>query len=58
MNVKSGKSACKQSVLLGPVERQIDFGQSRGGELDGLPALQDYINELWAQEGEVDKAPM
>ena len=28
-------------MLLGPIERQIEFGQSRRSELDGLPALQD-----------------
>ena len=56
--MRLGDSACEQSVLLSPIERQIEFGETRGGELDGLPALQDYINELWAQEGEVDKAPM
>ena len=44
-------------MLLGPVERQIEFGQSRRGELDGLPALQDHLDQLWAQEGEVNKAP-
>src|SRR5689334_22280472 len=27
------------------------------GEHDGLSALQDHVNELWAQEGEVNKAP-
>ena len=56
ISVVSG-SAYEQSVLLGPVERQVEFGQSRCGELDGLPALQDHVNELWAQEGEVNKAP-
>jgi hypothetical protein len=43
-------------VLLGPVERQIEFGQTGGGELDGLPTLQDRFHQLWAQEGEVDEA--
>jgi hypothetical protein len=28
-------------VLLGPAQRQIEFGQSRRCELDRLPALQD-----------------
>jgi hypothetical protein len=31
--------AYEQSVLLGPVERQIEFSQTRRGELDGLSAL-------------------
>ena len=58
MHVKSGvSSAYEQSVLLGPVERQVELGQSRCGEHDGLSALQDHANELWAQEGEVNKAP-
>ena len=43
-------------MLLGPVERQIEFGQTSGGELDGLPTLQDRFHQLWAQEGEVDEA--
>ena len=49
-------SACEQPVLLGPVERQIEFGPTRRGELDGLPTLQDCVNELWVKKGEVDKA--
>ena len=49
--------ACKQSVLLGPVERQIEFGQTRRGELDGLPALQDRFDQLRAQEGEANETP-
>jgi len=40
-------------VLLGPVERQIEFGQPRRGELDGLPALQDRLDQLPAREGEI-----
>jgi hypothetical protein len=42
-------------VLLGPVERQIEFGQPRRGELDGLPALQDRLDQLRAQEGETNE---
>jgi hypothetical protein len=42
-------------VLLGPVERQIEFGQPRRGELDGLPPLQDRLDQLQAQEGEADQ---
>ena len=49
--------ACKQSVLLGPVERQIEFGQTRRGELDGLPPLQDRLDQLRAQEGEANETP-
>ena len=51
------RSACEEFVLLGPVERQIEFGQTRRGELDGVPALQDRVDEMRAQEGEVDQAP-
>ena len=31
-------STCEQSALLGPVQGQIEFGQTRRGQLDGLPA--------------------
>jgi len=44
-------------VLLGPVERQIEFGQTRRRELDRLPALQDRLDQLWAQEGQTNKTP-
>src|ERR1700692_4712406 len=44
--------ACEQFVLLRPVQRQMEFGQPRRGELDGLPALQDRLDQLRAQEGE------
>src|SRR5215831_3292787 len=49
-------SACEEFVLLGPVERQIEFAQTRRGERDGLAALQDRLDEPRAQEGEVDEA--
>ena len=42
-------------MLLGPVQRQIQFGQPRRGELDGLPALQDRLDQLGAQKREVDE---
>jgi hypothetical protein len=44
-------------VLLGPVKRQIEFGQTRRRELDGLPTLQNRFDQLWAQEGKVNEAP-
>src|ERR1700730_18072424 len=47
--------ACEQFVLLGPVQRQVEFGQPRRGELDGLPALQDRLDQLRAQEGEANE---
>src|SRR5437588_9553659 len=45
----------EQFVLLDPVQRQIEFGQPRRGELDGLPALQDRFDQLRAQEGEANE---
>ena len=48
-------STCEQSALLGPVQWQIEFGQTRRGELDGLPALQDRLDQLRAQEGEANQ---
>src|SRR5271163_2771226 len=47
--------SCEQLVLLGPIQRQIEFGQSRRGELDGLPALHDRLDQLRAQEGETNQ---
>ncbi len=49
--------ARQKAALIGPVERQIEFGKTRRGEFDGLPALQDRLNELGAEKGEVDKPP-
>jgi hypothetical protein len=37
--------------------RQIEFGQTRRGERDGLPALQDRVDDLRAHEGEINQAP-
>ena len=48
-------STCEQSALLGPVQGQIEFGQTRCGQLDGLPALQDRFDQLRAQEGKTNK---
>jgi len=42
-------------VLLGPVQRQIEFGQPRYGEFDGLPALKDRLDQLRAQEGKANQ---
>src|SRR5262252_10858111 len=47
--------SCEQSALLGPVQWQIELGQTRRGQLDGLPALQDRVDQLWAQKGEANK---
>jgi hypothetical protein len=49
--------AGEQSALLGPVERQIEFGETRRGEFDGLPTLQARLDQLRAQEGEANQAP-
>src|SRR5438270_2936901 len=54
-SVRSCSLACEQFVLLGPVQRQIEFGQPRRGKLDGLPALQDRLDQLRAQEGEANE---
>src|SRR5712672_1366874 len=54
-SVRSCGLACEQFVLLGPVQRQVEFGQPRRGELDGLPALQDRLDQLRAQEGEANE---
>src|SRR5215813_2140145 len=51
------RSACEESVLLGPVERQIEFAQTRRSERDAVPAFQDRVDEPRAQEGEIDEAP-
>src|SRR5258708_27813899 len=55
ISVRSCGLACEQFVLLGPVQRQIELGQPRRGELDGLPALQDRLDQLRAQEGEANE---
>src|SRR5438445_13591017 len=55
-SVRSCGLACEQFVLLGPVQRQIKFGQPRRGQLDGLPALQDRLDQLRAQEGETNES--
>jgi hypothetical protein len=56
-SVEGRSSACQQAALIGPVERQIEFGKTRRREFDGLPALQDRLDQLGAQKGEVDEAP-
>ena len=50
-------SVREQAALIGPVERQIEFGETRRSEVDRLPALQDCFDQLGAQKGEVDEAP-
>src|SRR5437763_1635961 len=54
-SVRSCGLACEQFVLLGPVQRQIEFAQPRRSERDGLPALQDRLDQLRAQEGEANE---
>src|SRR5438128_1966599 len=56
-SIEGRSSARQQPALIGPVERQIKFGEARRGELDGLPAVQDHLDQLGSQKGEVDKAP-
>ena len=48
--------ACEEFVLLGPVERQIEFGHTRRSEGDGLAAFQYRGDDPRAQEGEIDQA--
>src|SRR2546430_2459682 len=55
-SVRVRSSARQEAALLGPVERQIEFGETRRGEFEGLPALQDRLDQLGAQKGEVDEA--
>src|ERR1700731_1472681 len=55
-SVRSCGLACEQFLLLGPVQRQVEFGQPRRGEFDGLPALQDRLYQLRAQEGETNES--
>jgi hypothetical protein len=53
-----GRSSVRQeAALIGPVERQIEFGKACRSELDGLPALQCRLDQLGAQKGEVAEAP-
>src|SRR6202140_2225480 len=54
-SVRSCGLACEQFLLLRPVQRQIEFGQPRRSELDGLPTLQDRLDQLRAQEGEANE---
>src|SRR5438552_7267475 len=56
-SIEGRSSVREQAALLGPVERQIEFGETRRSEFDGLPAVQDHLHQLGAQKGEVDEAP-
>src|SRR5467141_2125479 len=56
-SVEGRSSVREQAALIGPVERQIEFGKTRRGEFDGLPALQDRLDQLGAQKSEVDETP-
>src|SRR6266850_569502 len=56
-SVAGRSSARQEAALIGPVERQIEFGKARRSEFDRLPALQDGLDQLGAEEGEVDEAP-
>src|SRR5207245_7774265 len=56
-SIEGRSSVSEQPALIGPVERQIEFGKSRRSEFDGLPALQDRLDQLGTQKGEVDEAP-
>src|SRR5437899_67750 len=56
-SIEGRSSVSEQAALIGPVERQIEFGKTRRREFDGLPAVQDRLDQLGAQKGEVDEAP-
>src|SRR6266404_8530321 len=56
-SVEGRSSARQEAALIGPVERQIEFGKARHSEFDRLPALEDRLDQLGAQKGEVDEAP-
>src|SRR5467141_4881282 len=56
-SVEGRSSVREQAALIGPVERQIEFGKTRRSECERLPALQDCLDQLGAQKGEVDEAP-
>ena len=56
-SVAGRSSARQEAALIGPIERQIEVGKARRSELDGLPAVQDRLDQLGAEEGEVDKPP-
>jgi hypothetical protein len=45
------------TALIGPVERQIEFSETCCREFDGLPAVQERLDQLRAQKGEVDEVP-
>ena len=56
-SVEGRSSARQEAALIGPVEWQIESGKTRRSEFDGLAALQDRLDQLGAQKGEVDEAP-
>src|SRR5882672_1658860 len=49
--------ACEQSVLLDPVQREIEFRQTGCGERDGLPAVKDCLDQIRAEKSEVYQTP-
>src|ERR1700730_11042481 len=55
-SVEGRSSVRQETTLIGPVERQIEFGKTRRSEFDGLSALQDRLDQLGAQKSEVDEA--
>src|ERR1700721_4629231 len=55
ISVRSCGLACEQFLLFRPVQWQIEFGQPRRRERDGVPALQDRLDQLRAQEGEANE---
>src|SRR6267143_895876 len=45
-SVERRSSAVQEAALIGPVGRQIEFGETGRSEFDGLPALQDRLDQL------------
>src|SRR6266478_5263735 len=56
-SIEGRSSVRDQAVLIDPVEWQMEFGKTRRSEFDGLPALQDRLDQVGTQKGEVDEAP-
>ena len=44
-------------MVLGPVQWQIELGQTGRGELDGFLAFEDRLDQPRAQESQADEAP-
>ena len=52
-----GTNLCDADLSGARLEGAIEFGKTRRREFDGLPAVQDRLDQLGAQKGEVNEAP-